>query len=351
MSDQTRLEQFMGGFVAELGALLHAPLVITGDQLGLYKAMAGAGPLTPAALAGRTNTTERYVKEWLDAHAAAGWVDYDPAERTYTLPDALVPALADDESPVFVPGAYKVAASVTKVQAALARVFRSGEGFPWPRHNPDLFEGTERFFRPGYLANLVPAWLPALDGVVEKLERGAKVADIGCGHGSSTVILGQTYPNSTVVGFDNHAGSIETARKRAADAGVADRVTFEVAGAADFPGTGYDLVTVFDALHDMGDPVGAASHVHGSLAPDGTWMVVEPNAGDRPEDNHNPVGRIFYSASTFICCPHSRSEPVGLALGAQAGEARLRDVFTQGGFTRIRRAAETPFNVVLEARP
>jgi 2-polyprenyl-3-methyl-5-hydroxy-6-metoxy-1,4-benzoquinol methylase len=349
--DEAKLEQFMGQFVGDLGAALTAPLVLIGDKLGLYKAMADGEPVTSAQLAERTGCHERYVREWLCQQAASGYVEYDPAGSTFRLPPEQATALADEDSPAFIPGAFQLVAAVVKDEPHIAERFRSGEGFGWHEHHHDLYRGTERFFRPGYLANLVSSWLPALDGVVEKLSSGARVADIGCGHGASTILMAKAFPASRFVGSDYHEDSIEAARQAAARAGVADRVSFEVASAKDFGGGGgFDLVCVFDALHDMGDPAGAARHVREQLAPDGTWMVVEPLAGDAIEDNLNPVGRIFYGGSTMLCTPASLSQEVGLALGAQAGEGRLTEVLNEGGFSRVRRAAETPFNIVLEAR-
>jgi 2-polyprenyl-3-methyl-5-hydroxy-6-metoxy-1,4-benzoquinol methylase len=349
--DEGRLEQFMGQFVGDLGAGATAPLVIIGDKLGLYRAMADGEPVTPAQLAQRTDCHERYIHEWLCQQAASGYVEYDAATVSFRLPPEQALALADENSPVFIPGAFQLLAAMIKDEPHIAERFRSGEGFGWHEHDPDLFEGTERFFRPGYLANLVEAWLPSLDGVVSKLEAGARVADIGCGHGASTVLMARAFPRSTFAGSDYHDGSIETARRAAERAGVADRVTFEIASAKDFGGGPFDLVCVFDALHDMGDPIGAARHVRSQLAPDGTWMVVEPFAHDTVEENLNPVGRVFYAGSTMLCTPASLSQEVGLALGAQAGEQRLAEVLAEGGFGRVRRSAETPFNLVLEARP
>jgi SAM-dependent methyltransferase len=291
------------------------------------------------------------VREWLNAQAAGGYVTYDPAGGTYELPPEQTVALTDDQSPAFLPGFFQLALGSVIDSPRITEQARSGEGFGWHEHSHDVFDGCERFFRPGYNANLIPAWLPALDGVIEKLEAGAKVADIGCGHGSSTILMAQAFPNSTFVGSDYHDGSIATARERAQEAGVAERVSFEVASAAGHPGEGYDLVTMFDCLHDMGDPVGAARRVRNLMAADGTWMIVEPMAGDRVEDNLNPVGRAYYGFSTLLCVPSSLSQEVGLALGAQAGEAGIRKVVTEAGFTRFRRAAETPFNLVYEARP
>jgi 2-polyprenyl-3-methyl-5-hydroxy-6-metoxy-1,4-benzoquinol methylase len=349
--DEAKLEQFMGQFVQDMGAAITAPLVTIGDKLGLYKAMADSEPVTPAQLAERTDCRERYVREWLCQQAASGYVEYDAADGTFRLPPEQAMALTDEDSPAFIPGAFQLLAAVVKDEPHITERFRSGEGFGWHEHDHDLFPGTERFFRPGYLANLVESWLPALDGVVEKLSAGARVADIGCGHGASTILMAKAFPASAFVGSDYHDGSIEAARAAAERAGVADRVTFEVSSAKDFGGGPFDLVCVFDALHDMGDPVGAARHVREMLAEDGTWMVVEPFAGDAIEENLNPIGRIFYGGSTMLCTPASLSQEVGLALGAQAGQQRLTEVLGEGGFSRVRRAAETPFNIVLEARP
>jgi SAM-dependent methyltransferase len=349
--DEQKLEQFMGQFVQDMGAAATAPLVVIGDKLGLYKAMADGESLTPGELAERTGCHERYLREWLCQQAASGYVEYDAADATFRLPPEQALALAHDDSPVFIPGAFQLIAAIVKDEPHITERFRSGEGFGWHEHDHDLFVGTERFFRPGYLANLVDSWLPSLDGVVEKLEAGARVADIGCGHGASTILMAQAYPASTFVGTDYHEGSIEAARRAAERAGVADRITFEASAAKALAGGPYDLICVFDALHDMGDPVGAARHVRSQLAGDGTWLVVEPFAGDAVEDNLNPVGRVFYAGSTMLCTPASLSEEVGLALGAQAGEQRLAEVLHEGGFSRVRRSAETPFNLVLEVRP
>jgi SAM-dependent methyltransferase len=349
--DETKLQAFMGQFVQDLGAALSVATVMIGDKLGLYKAMADGSPVTPGELAERTGTEERYVREWLSSQAASGYVTYDPATQRFALAPEQALALAQDNSPAFIPGAFQLAAALIKDEPTITEAFRTGDGVGWHEHDQDLFCGTERFFRPGYIANLVSSWIPALDGVDEKLRSGARVADIGCGHGASTLILAKAYPRSEIVGFDYHPESIERARAAAEQAGVDKRVSFEVASAKEYPGSGYDLVAMFDCLHDMGDPVGAAGHVLRSLGPDGTWLIVEPFANDRLEDNLNPVGRVFYSASTMVCTPASRDQEVGLALGAQAGEARLRAVVTEGGFTRFRRATETPFNLVLEARP
>ena len=349
--DENKLNEFMGRAVGDMGAAMSAALVLIGDELGLYKAMAAAGPQTPAELAKRTETNERYVREWLNNQAAGGYVVFDPATARYTLPAEQAAALADETSPAFIPGAFQIIAAAIKAEPRIAQAFRSGGGLDWGDQDPILFVGTERFFRSGYLGNLTGAWIPALDGVEAKLKRGARVADVGCGHGASTILMARAYPSSQFVGFDTHAASIETARRRARDAGVADRVTFEVAGAQNFAGTGYDLVACFDCLHDMADPAGAARHIRQALAKDGTWLLVEPFANDRVENNLNPVGRVFYGASTMFCVPNSLADH-GPALGAQAGEARLRQVVVEeGGFSRFRRATETPFNLVLEARP
>ena len=313
--------------------------------------MAGAGPLSSVELAKRTETAERYVREWLAAMAAGGYVEYDAKTAKYTLPEEQAFALAQDDSPAFLPGAFQLALGVLSDQPKVREIFRTGKGMGWHEHDERLFCGTERFFRPNYVANLVSSWIPSLDGVQKKLEKGAKVADVGCGHGASTILMAKAYPRSTFTGFDYHEPSIRWARKAAKEAGVDDRAKFEVATSKAFPGQDYDLVTFFDCLHDMGDPVGASKHVHDSLAKDGTWMIVEPFAGDKVEDNLNPVGRVYYSASTLVCTPASLSQEVGLGLGAQAGEKRLREVVTSGGFKRFRRATETPFNIVLEARP
>jgi SAM-dependent methyltransferase len=348
--DEQKLMDFVFKAVDEVGATLNAALVVMGDKLGLYRALAGSGPLTPAELAERTETTERYVREWLGAQAAGGYVTYDAETGRYALPPEQAVALTDDSSPAYLPGFFQIALGSVLDSPRITETVRKGGGFGWHEHVHDVHEGCERFFRPGYNANLVAAWLPALDGVVEKLERGARVADLGCGHGASTILMAQAFPRSTFVGSDYHAGSIETARERAKAAGVGDRVRFETAAAAGDIGDGFDLVTMFDCLHDMGDPVGAGRKVRDMLAPDGTWMIVEPAAGDRVEDNLNPVGRAYYGFSTLLCTPASLSQDVGLALGAQAGEARIREVVETAGFTRFGRVAETPFNLVFEAR-
>lgn len=344
------LNRLLGAAVVDFGAAMHTPLVVIGDRLGFYKALAADGPMTSAELAKRTETEERYVREWASAQAAGGYVTYDARTGAFSLTPEQAFMLADDASPAFVPGAFQVALAASRIQPELERAFRTGEGIGWHRHDAGLFEGTERFFRPGYAANLVNAWIPALHGTEAALKRGIRVADVGCGHGASTILMAQAYPNSTFVGYDYHDPSIETARQRAKAAGVADRVTFEKASAKDYAGQGFGLVTLFDCLHDMGDPVGASRHIRESLASDGTFMLVEPFAGDRLEDNLNPVGRAFYSASTLICTPCSLDQEVGLALGAQAGEARLGEVVKEAGFSRFRRATETPFNIVFEAK-
>ncbi len=349
--DPEKLNALLGQAVGDMGAALHAALILIGDKLGLYRAMADGQPVTPAQLASSTATSERYVREWLNANAAGKYVEYHAESGTYSLSPEQAFILALDNTPVHLPGFYHMIASAMKDEEKLTEVFRTGKGFGWHEHEKGLFEGCERFFRPGYLANLTTYWIPALDGVEGKLKAGAKVADVGCGHGASTILMAQAYPQSRFFGFDYHGASIEQARAKAAVAGVSDRVTFEVAPAKSFPGKGYDLVAFFDCLHDMGDPVGAAKHVRQSLAQDGTWMVVEPFANDDVSGNLNPVGRIYYSASTLFCVPASLSQEVALGLGAQAGEARLRGVIRSGGFTRFRRATETPFNLVFEARP
>jgi SAM-dependent methyltransferase len=349
--DGDKLHAFVFRAVEEVGATLNAALVVMGDRLGLYRALASGEALTPAELARRTEISERYAREWLNAQAAGSFVEYDPESGRYTLPPEQAVALTDETSPAYLPGFFQIAVGSVLDSEHIIEAAKSGAGFGWGEHNHDVHHGCERFFRTGYNANLMSSWLPALDGVVEKLERGAAVADIGCGHGSSTILMAQAFPNSTFVGSDYHDGSIATARVRAEEAGVADRVSFEVVPAAQHTGKGYDLVTMFDCLHDMGDPVGAARHVRELLDSDGTWMIVEPFAGDRVEDNLNPVGRSYYAFSTLLCTPASLSQEVGLALGAQAGEARIRDVVESGGLTRFRRATETPFNIVYEVKP
>jgi SAM-dependent methyltransferase len=324
--------------------------VVIGEKLGLYKALA-AGPMNSAQLAAKTDTDERYVREWLASQAAGGYVTYDETTNKFSLSEEQVFTLADEQSPAYLPGAFELALGSLAAVPRIAESFRSGAGMGWHEHVDEVFHGCEKFFRPGYAANLVSSWIPALQGTKEKLEAGAKVADVGCGKGASTILLAKAYPKSQFFGFDYHPGSIEAALESARRQGVADRVTFEVSAAKEFPGREYDLVAVFDCLHDMGDPVGAAAWVRRSLAKDGTWMIVEPFANDRLKDNLNPVGRVYYSFSTLLCTPCSRSQEVGLCLGAQAGEARIREVVTSAGFSRFRRATETPFNIVYEARP
>jgi SAM-dependent methyltransferase len=349
--DPAKLDRFMSQVFADLGATFHATLIVIGDKLGLYRALAEGGPQTPAQLARRTNTAERYIREWLAAQAASGYAHYNAASGHYSLDDEQAFALADESSPAFVPGGFQVALAASRAQEKLLDAFRTGQGVGWHDHHADLFAGTERFFRPGYAAHLVAEWIPALEGVEEKLRAGARVADVGCGLGASTRLLAKAYPRSTFFGFDYHPTSIVRAQEMAQQDGVDDRTRFAVARAQEYPGEGYDLVTFFDCLHDMGDPVGAGSHVLKTLATDGCWMIVEPFAHDRVEQNLNPIGRVMYSASTQICTPASLSQELGLALGAQAGEARIREVVTASGFTQFRRATETPVNLVFEARP
>jgi 2-polyprenyl-3-methyl-5-hydroxy-6-metoxy-1,4-benzoquinol methylase len=324
--DMDKLHEFLGKAIVDFGATFHAALVRVGDRLGLYKALAAGGPQTPADLAKRTNTAERYVREWLCNQAAGGYVSYDSKAGKFFLNEEQAFTLADENSPAFLPGAFQVALAAAKAEEQIAECFKSGHGMGWHEHHPELFVGTERFFRPGYSANLISSWIPVLEGMKDKLERGAIVADVGCGLGASTVLMAKSYPKSKFFGFDYHDKSIETAKERAKEAGVADRIEFKVAKAKDYPGADYDFVTFFDCLHDMGDPVGASTHVHRSLKKDGTWMIVEPAAGDKLEDNMNPIGRAFYGASTLLCTPASLSQEVGLALCAQAGEKRMREV-------------------------
>ena len=350
--DPAKLDLFMQRFVGDLGAAMSSALVLLGDELGLYRAMDSAGhPVTAQELAALTATNERYVHEWLLAQAAAEYVQYQPETHTFSLSPEQSFALAQEDSPAYIPGAFQIVSAMMKDAHKVAEAFRSGTGVGWHEHHPSLFEGTERFFRPNYAANLVSSWLPSLPGMIEKLERGVSVADVGCGYGASTILMAKAFPNSQFVGFDYHQASVERARDRAKRAGVGDGIQFQVATAKQFPGNNYDLVTFFDCLHDMGDPEGAATHVRQSLAPDGSWMIVEPFAHDDVKDNMNPVGRVFYAASTMICTPASKAQEVGLALGAQAGEARMREVVMKGGFRTFRRVAQTPFNLVYEAKP
>ena len=349
--DTDKLMQFVFRAVDEVGATLNAALVVMGDKLGYYRAMASGDPISPAELADRTGTAEPYAREWLNAQAAGSYVTYDPATSRYTLPIEHAVALTVEDSPAFLPGMFQIALGTVHDAGRVLDAARGGSGVGWHEHNTDVHLGCERFFRPNYAANLIEGWLPALDGVTAKLQAGARVADVGCGHGASTILMAQAFPKSFFTGSDYHPESIEIARERAAAAGVGDRVTFEVASAKDFSGRDYDLVTMFDCLHDMGDPVGAARHVRDAVASDGTWMIVEPMAGDHVEDNLNPVGRTYYGFSTLLCTPASLSQDVGLALGTQAGPARIRDVAVAGGFTRFAGVAQTPFNQVLEVRP
>jgi SAM-dependent methyltransferase len=349
--DEAKLQAFVGQAVVDMGAAISGLLLHLGDRLGLYKAMAGTGPMTSSELARRTGTAERYVREWLGNQAAGGYVVYHRADGTYELPAEQAMVVANEDSPVFLGGAFETIASCYADHDVFVDAFRSGAGVGWHAHDDRLFSGVVRLFRPGYAAYLVDQWLPALDGVVRKLQAGGSVADVGCGFGASVVIMAQAFERSTFVGFDTHEPSIQAARKAAADAGVNQRTTFDVATAKDFPGEGYDLVCLFDALHDMGDPVGAARHIRQALAPDGTLLLVEPNAGDALEQNLNPVSRTYYGLSTVVCTPGSLAQEVGLGLGAQAGERRLAGVLREAGFRQVRRAAETPFNIILEARP
>jgi SAM-dependent methyltransferase len=348
--DMNKLNAFIGQFVGDLGAAVHAGMVVIGEKLGLYKALA-TGAMTSAELAVKTKTDERYVREWLSSQAAGGYVTYEEKTNKFSLNAEQAFSLANEDSPAYLPGAFELALASLVAVPRITDSFRTGAGMGWHEHDAGVFHGCEKFFRPGYAANLVSAWIPALDGVKEKLENGARVADVGCGKGASTILMAQAFPKSKFIGFDYHDKSIEGARESAKRAGVADRATFEVVRAKEYPGKDYDLVTVFDCLHDMGDPVGAAKHVLKTLAKDGTWMIVEPFAHDDLQNNLNPVGRVYYSFSTLLCTPSSRSQEVGLCLGAQAGEARIKTVVTSAGFTRFRRAAETPFNIVYEARP
>ncbi|MCG2626522.1 methyltransferase domain-containing protein [Bradyrhizobium sp. WYCCWR 13023] len=349
--NEDRLNSFMGKMIGDVGAAMSASLMLLGDKLGLYKALAQDGPMDAAALAKATGTAERYIREWLAAQAASGYVEYDSATGTFSMLPEQILALADEDSPVFLGAVGSLVSATFLDEPKIEDAFRTGKGVGWNKRSECLFCGTARFFRTSYKHYLVQDWLPALEGVVDKLKRGAKVADVGCGHGVSTRLMAEAFPNSTFYGFDYHDGSIEAARKAASEAGLSGRVHFATCSAKTFPAQAYDLVCFFDCLHDMGDPVGALRHTRSTLADDGTCLLIEPFAKDRLEENLNPVGRVYYAASTMVCTPASLDQEVGLALGAQAGEARLRDVVRQGGFTRFRRAAETPFNLILEARP
>jgi SAM-dependent methyltransferase len=348
--DMDKLNAFVGRFVGDLGAAVHAGMVVIGEKLGLYKALA-VQPMTSSELAAKTATDERYVREWLASQAAGGYVTYDDKTNKFSLTEEQAFALADEDSPAYLPGAFELAMGSLAAVPRITESFRSGAGMGWGEHDDAVFHGCEKFFRSGYAANLVSSWIPALQDVQQKLEAGAQVADVGCGKGASTILMARAFPKSHFFGFDYHDGSIAGARDSAKRQGIADSATFEVAKAKEYPGKDYDLVAVFDSLHDMGDPVGAAAHVLQSLRKDGTWMIVEPFANDQLKDNLNPVGRMYYSFSTLLCTPCSRSQEVGLCLGAQSGEARMREVVTSAGFTRFRRATETPFNIVYEARP
>lgn len=346
--DEARLHDFMGKLVGDMGAAATLANVILGDELGLYRAMADSQPTTPEALAAKTGCHPRLVREWLNAQAASGYMTHD--KGLFVLPEEQAMALALEDSPAYMAGGAAVIAALFHDKDKLVAAMRGDGGLAWGDHHPCMFSGTERFFRPGYRTFLVAEWLPALEGVVAKLQAGAKVADVGCGHGASTLVMAQAFPASTFVGYDYHGPSITTANERAREAGLSERVNFQQASAKDYPGHDHDLVCFFDCLHDMGDPVGAARHAYRALKPDGTVMLVEPYAEDSLDGNLNPVGRLFYAASTFICTPNSLSQEVGLGLGAQAGEGRLRAVFEAAGFSRFRRATQTPFNLILEAR-
>jgi len=348
--DMNKLNSFIGQFVTDLGAAVHTGMVVIGEKLGLYKALA-RGAMTSAQLAAKTETDERYLREWLASQAAGGYVTYDEQTSQFSLSAEQAFALASEDSPAYLPGAFELALGSLAAVPRIAESFRTGAGMGWHEHADGVFHGCEKFFRPGYAANLVSAWIPSLQDTKAKLEAGARVADVGCGKGASTLLMAKAFPNSQFFGFDYHDKSIEAAQEFDRRYGVADRVRCEIAKAKEFPGGNYDLVAVFDCLHDMGDPIGAAAHVRQSLAKDGTWMIVEPFANDQLKDNLNPVGRVYYSFSTLLCTPCSRSQEVGLCLGAQAGERRIRDVVAKAGFNCFRRATETPFNIVYEARP
>lgn len=348
--NENKLHHLLGKVVTEMGAAANGPLITIGDKLGLFTTLTECGLLSSHELAEKTNTAERYVREWLAAQAASGYIEYEAASEKFFMTPEQSMVFGNRKSPVFMTGAFYAISSVYHDEPKIEKAFKTGEGVSWGDHNSCLFCGTEKFFSPSYEGNLISNWIPSLDGVTEKLQKGAKVADIGCGHAASTIIMAKAFPNSTFVGFDFHAASIEQAKKRAKDAGVAN-VLFEVATAKDFTGKDYDFITFFDCLHDMGDPVGACAHAKAALKPDGTCMIVEPFAKDSLEENLNPVGRAFYAFSTMLCTPCSLNQEVGLALGAQAGEGKLKEVISKGGFSRFKRATETPFNLILEARP
>jgi SAM-dependent methyltransferase len=348
--DQGRLDELLGRFVGDLGATIAAGNVVLGDKLGLYRALAEAGPLTPAELATYTGTAERYVREWSRSQAAGHYISYDAANDQYSLTPEQALAFADPDG-LALPGAFELAVACLADEPMLLDAFRTGRGVAWGDHHPGVFTGCERFYRPGYVANLISSWIPAVDGLVERLTAGITVADVGCGLGTSTRIIASTYPTATVTGFDPHPQSIDLAREAAVRAGQADLAGFAVARAQDFPGTGYGLVATFDCLHDMGDPVAAARHIRDALAEDGLWLIVEPYAGTSVEENLNPVGRVYYSFSTFLCVPHAVSEGATDALGNQAGEAPIAALVTAAGFGRFERVAQTPFNLVYAARP
>jgi SAM-dependent methyltransferase len=348
--DMDKLNAFVGHFVDDLGGAAHAGMAVIGERLGLYKALA-TQPMTSTELAAKTNTDERYLREWLSSQAAGGYITYDDKTNKFSLNEEQAFTMADENSPAYLPGAFELALGALAAVPRITDSFRSGAGMGWHEHQEGVFHGCEKFFRAGYIGNLVSSWIPSLDGMQQKLEAGAKVADVGCGKGASTLLMAKAFPNSQFFGFDYHDESIKGAQQSAKKQELSDNVNFKVAKAKEYPGKDYDFVTVFDCLHDMGDPVGAAKHVLQSLSKDGTWMIVEPFANDALKDNLNPVGRVYYGFSTLLCTPSSRSQEVGLCLGAQAGEARIRNVVNEAGFTRFRRAAETPFNLVYEARP
>jgi SAM-dependent methyltransferase len=351
MIDETKLNQLIGAILSDLGGASSIAMVRIGDSLGLYKTLHCRGPMTSSELATAVGASERYLREWLSHQAASNYLSYEPATGKFALPEEQAMIFAVENSPVYLPGGFDLMAAMLDNQPKVEAAFRSGGGVAWGHQAGCMFCAVARFFRPGYHNHLVNTWLPALDGVVDKLNRGARVADIGCGHGWSTVMMAKAFPNSRFIGYDFHRESIDAARAHAEAHNVADNVVFEVGTAKDFAASGLDLVTFFDCLHDMGDPAGAAAHVRRSVKPDGSWMIVEPIAADRLEDNLNPISRLYYAASTMICIPTSLSQEIGAALGAQAGEARLREVIASGGFRTVRRATETPFNMILEARP